>query len=341
MMNRIRRTIAPAFMIALSAAAVTGCSLLPKEPAPLAPPLVKPMDSDVRTVEVKLDTIEYAIHGTGTLESRSMTYVQLEEAGGIVDEVFVKAGDEVEAGDLLLQLEEENLQLDILKRRLDVLKKEKAYADLRSSDNELEQEIALLELHIATEELARLEKRLSDTRVYAPMSGIIAFDSGVEPGDRVAQYQVLYTIADPSDLWIAFSTPLESARSQVVVGSTALVELNDETYTGTVVQTPASAPFVDNDRLRQKYENTIFIMLEDMPEDASLGDWGDVKIVLHRKEDTIVLPNRALRQNFGRTYVQILEGESRREVDVQTGIQSQTEVEIVKGLEIGQLVVMP
>jgi macrolide-specific efflux system membrane fusion protein len=292
-------------------------------------------------VEVKRDTIEYAIHGTGTMESRSMTYVQVEAAGGTVDEVFVKAGDEVRAGDLLLLLEQENLDLDLLKKRLDVYKKEKALHDVRENGNELELKIAMLELEIAREELNKLEERLNATRIYAPTDGVVVYDSRVEPGDRVSQYQVLYTIADPSDLWIAFTTPLESARREVQVGARAEVRLNDEVYIGTVVQTPASAPFVDHERLKEKYGNTIFIEVPELPKDVKLGDSADTKIVLHRKDDAIVLPSRALRQSFGRTYVQILEGEARREVDVETGLQTQSQVEIVKGLEIGQLVVMP
>ncbi len=335
------KRICLATLLATVVVTAAGCSLLPKEPEPLAPPLIKPVDSDVRTVEVKLDTLEYAVHGTGTLESRSMTYVQVEAEEGTVDEVFVKAGDEVRAGDLLIQLERENLDLDMMKKQLDVFKKEKTLNEVRDSGSELEMKIAMLDLQIAREELTKLEERLNATRILAPADGVVVYESGVEPGDRVSQYQVLYTLANPSDLWVAFTTPLESARNDIQVGAKAEFNLDDQVYIGTVVQTPASAPFVDNDRLKAKYGNTIFIEVPDLPADAELGDWGDTKIVLYRKENTIVLPLRALRQSFGRTYVQILEGEARREVDVEIGLQTQSQVEIVKGLEIGQQVVMP
>jgi hypothetical protein len=42
----------------------------------------------------------------------------------------------------------------------------------------------------------------------------------------------------------------------------------------------------------------------------------------------------------GRQFVQIVNGETRREVDVQVGLVNQTEVEIVSGLSEGQQVVV-
>jgi hypothetical protein len=54
----------------------------------------------------------------------------------------------------------------------------------------------------------------------------------------------------------------------------------------------------------------------------------------------IVLPRSAIRSYMGRNYVQIVEGERRKEVDIEVGLTTPTEVEIVKGLEEGQKVVL-
>jgi hypothetical protein len=43
---------------------------------------------------------------------------------------------------------------------------------------------------------------------------------------------------------------------------------------------------------------------------------------------------------MGRDYVQVLEGESRKELDVEKGIVSSTEVEIRKGIKEGQKVIL-
>jgi len=54
----------------------------------------------------------------------------------------------------------------------------------------------------------------------------------------------------------------------------------------------------------------------------------------------VVIPPSALRTLSGRYYVQVVEADgTKREVDVEVGQQTATQVEIIKGLEPGQKVV--
>ncbi|MNE17892.1 Multidrug resistance protein MdtA [compost metagenome] len=66
-----------------------------------------------------------------------------------------------------------------------------------------------------------------------------------------------------------------------------------------------------------------------------------MRIILQQRSDTIVIPKNGLRTYLGRSFVRVLEDGSRlREVDVEAGIEGSTEVEIVKGLEEGEVVVL-
>ncbi|MNP32334.1 hypothetical protein D3C76_1255080 [compost metagenome] len=53
-----------------------------------------------------------------------------------------------------------------------------------------------------------------------------------------------------------------------------------------------------------------------------------------------MIPRGALRSYGGRNYVQILDGQSRKEVDVEQGIVTQTDVEIRQGLKEGQKIII-
>ena len=64
-------------------------------------------------------------------------------------------------------------------------------------------------------------------------------------------------------------------------------------------------------------------------------------IVTKKKDNVLLLPARALRSFLGRNYVQILDGERISELDVEIGIKTITEVEIMNGLEEGQQIILP
>src|SRR4051812_44505077 len=90
----------------------SGCSLLPQEDAPLAPPLVKPVKQNFTTVTAKLGTIEQSVKGYADLDPYIEKYHQFRDSGGRVKEILVRTGDEVKIGDSLLQLEVEGLDME-------------------------------------------------------------------------------------------------------------------------------------------------------------------------------------------------------------------------------------
>jgi len=65
-----------------------------------------------------------------------------------------------------------------------------------------------------------------------------------------------------------------------------------------------------------------------------------VSVITQRKENAVIIPLAALRSYSGRNYVQVVDDKgNKREVDVELGQQTSTDVEIVKGLTPGQKVV--
>lgn len=79
---------------------------------------------------------------------------------------------------------------------------------------------------------------------------------------------------------------------------------------------------------------------KDLPVGIARGTPLTVTIVVNKKEDVLSIPLSALRQNGARNYVQVIEASgTKREVTVKTGIETTTDVEIVKGLQAGQKVV--
>lgn len=315
-----------------------GCSLLPQEEEALKPPLVEPAKQRTELAEVSRGDISQTVKGTAVFEPTHLVYQQFRESGGIVEEVFVKAGDTVEKGDVLVRLSLNDIDLQLKERTLEVEKKSIELQNAILSRDDENIRIKKLEHEIAQLKKEKAQAAFDSLHLYADMSGQVVFMADIEPGDRVAQWEAIVNIADPTEMRLFYS----GGRNlhQVEVGMDVEVTLGNEKVIGTVVQTPSTAPRVSEENLRRQYDERIYIELPEIPANADFGDYADIFIVLKERKDTLVIPSRALRTYMGREYVQVMDGESRQELDVETGIKTATEVEILKGLEEGQKVIL-
>ena len=73
--------------------------------------------------------------------------------------------------------------------------------------------------------------------------------------------------------------------------------------------------------------------------DLRLNQRMNAYVILAMRENALIIPKAGLREFRDRTYVRILDGEVRREVDVEVGIRTDTEVEILEGLSEGDQVI--
>lgn len=91
--------------------------------APLAepPPLVE--DPLVEIVPVEMKTLVDTVNATGRIEPKAEVEMKF-EIGGVVDEVLVKRGQQVEAGTVLARLDTDDLELAVQKADIDLTKQE-------------------------------------------------------------------------------------------------------------------------------------------------------------------------------------------------------------------------
>jgi macrolide-specific efflux system membrane fusion protein len=111
----------------------------------------------------------------------------------------------------------------------------------------------------------------------------------------------------------------------------------DVKLTGTIRQLPSPYGTGASD------EGAIHVAL-DSPPSASTYQSGDkvtVVVQLASKEGALWLPPDAIRSAGGRTFVIINSDSGPKRVDVEIGLQTRDMVEIISGLEEGQIVVGP
>jgi len=335
--NKQRNT----FIVVLLAAsaALGGCSLLPEEQKPLKPPLVKPAQAEVRTVDVVKGSIVRQISSAGHWVPTRIAYYQF-QTGGILDTVEVRSGGTVAQGDVLATLVNEGAEIELLQRELEYEKKKLALEEALQSGNEKAVRIARIDYELAELLLTKTKEKAENTVLRAAEGGLVSYATDLKPGDGVDAERVIAAVADPSGMRLAVEAGSNPVLADIDVGMEAEIVYKGNTLKGVVTQTPSSAPLTDDARLREEYGKTLYIDVEQLPEDAVLGAPADVRIVAARRDDALVVPKRGVRTYFGRTYVQVLEGERRKEVDVETGLENATEIEIVQGVEEGMKIIL-
>lgn len=320
--------------------AVTGCSFIPKEEEVLMPPLVKPTKPTYELHEVKSGEMTKQIVGSAVFESTEVKYQEFRDVVGRIVAVNVKAGDTVKKGDVLIQLETEGLELNLKEKERDVEKAKLALDQAKLSRESQTMRLRMMELEIAEMKLTDARKQLTQKTMVAEMDGLVTAVDAIKPDDLVQLNKPYVTIADPNKLRLSYTASNPSLVADVQVGMHVDVGLKAEKLTGKVVQTPSSSPKTENKQLAEKYSKSLYIQLDKLPQEPVMGLQVDITIVTEHKENVIKIPKAGLEQYLGRTFVKVLEGESVKEVDVEKGLETSNEVEIIRGLKEGQKVIL-
>ena len=330
-------------MIIIASASLYGCSLLPVEEEPLKPPLVQPAQENYATVAVQKGSIVQSVRGNGSFESYFSEAVQFTTKGGRIKEVLVKAGDTVKKGDVLIHLNMDDLDIELKQLQLQQARSKQALGQAKLGKDAEQIHIAELQYEIDSMKYERLRDSVEEKKLVAGMDGKVTFVDNVQEGDIVDVYRTLVMISDPDKLRIAFQASNSPELGSVGVGFSAIVKLSGNVeLEGKVTQTPSSAPQTDDTLLRELYSKSIYVEVADLPDSVDIGTRAEITIILQQRDDVLKIPRSGLRNFLGRTFVRVLEdGNKIREIDVETGIQGSTEIEITEGLEEGMLIVLP
>lgn len=270
----------------------------------------------------------------------------------------------VNSAEEALRIEELNLQkLQAGPSQEDLLALQANYekAVQRKRDAEIDIAIKELEIEMADQEIARaqesvdtqlvsaveraqlsvdrLQAQLADTQVVSPFAGRVTAVNVTE-GREVSAYATAFVVSDESQLEIT-AEPTTAQLERLAEGMA--VELTFSQYPNQVVmgeiyQLPYPYGSGGGTSLEVTDRKT---RISFDAQDLSLkpGDLVRVDVTVAQKEDALWLPPAAIRTFAGRSFVVVLEDDVERRVDVVLGIEGTERVEILEGLEEGQVVI--
>ena len=331
-----------------------GCSLLPDEmPEEEIPVITPPTLSEKPVYTVTTETIETKVRGSGKIMSTVEEALFFVSENGTVKNVHVEVGQQVAAGDLIAELDVTQLENELRQKRLQFRSEELNMKQLlRKADEMTEEELeeAKINFELKRTELVELEEKIARSRLTAPFDGtIVALN--IQPGDTVQAYDTVAVLADMTKLTVAVDIS-ENQLPNIAVGMEAEVDINAHgSHKGRVSRLPVAQDNENNGGYNPWNPNPgknetdspdqyLLIELDNFPEGVARNTPLSAAIIVDRKENAVVIPPSALRTYGGRTYVQVVEEDgTKREVDVEVGLQTPTQVEIIKGLEPGMKVV--
>jgi RND family efflux transporter MFP subunit len=331
---------------------ISGCGILPEEEAALAPPLVQSKREEYQLYKAARKDITKFVKGVGSFEPAEKVDTFFHESGKRLSSIDVKYGQMVKKGTVVVRADNGDLESRIKLKEIDVSKLKIQLAELKDEYNtymalpvgsrpapkdieDLQVRIKLMQLDMeaANIQLDDLSKEQGESVLTAPIDGQVVFIEDVKSGDVVDAYKTLVTIADPSNLQIYCQS---SNVILVKTGMKAELTFDGKKYEGKVVISPDNIPSGSGKR----YENAIVVKSSKVIEGAKLGSTVDISIPIESHKNVVVIPKNGLQRAFGIPIIRIMDGDSKKEFNVETGIETDTEIEITSGLEEGQMVIV-
>ena len=324
----------------------------------------------------RMDLVE-TIPASGIV--RPVTEVRITpEVSGEIVEIFVKEGDNVEEGDLLMKIRQDLYLSQVEQATASLGSLRAQYARQRAEEKQArlnhERSLRLLGMDAISKaeyqhdrtamEIARSSlkaagfvirsgeaqlnqaiENLARTTVYAPMGGTVS-RVDVERGERVVGTSQmsgteLCRIADFSRMEVAVEVG-ESDIVRIVPGDTATVEIDAyprRRFRGFVSQTANSAKNMD---LRFEQVTNFAVRIELLPDTVKFlpGMSAAVSIMTRRRNGCLTVPVEAVFTRNREEFIWTVDqrGNARAQ-RIETGIQQRDRIEILRGVSEDDLVV--
>ncbi len=254
----------------------------------------------VSTITVEPETWQPGIEAIGTAFANRGVDVAT-RAAGIVKEIKFSSNDDVEEGQLLVQLDDETEQADLIaakanierdtaaKRRAETLS-DRGFGSTETLDN------AIAALDAARSMLERVQAAINQKRIVAPFSGTIGIPR-VDLGQYLPVGTVIATLQDLDTMKVDFSVP-EQQIHQLKIGQSVRIGISEEDL-------PYQGKITGIDPKINPSSRLVAVQAHVDNKDGGLrpGQFVFVRIELPEEKDIIALPQTAVVQSLYGTYV--------------------------------------
>ncbi|MBO9729208.1 MAG: efflux RND transporter periplasmic adaptor subunit [Chitinophaga sp.] len=285
---------------------------------------------------VKSSRLDQSIEASGTLQSNEEVEVKPEINGRIIH-LYFKEGTSVKKGDLLVKLYDEDLKAQLQKLKL---QQQLAKTTLERQENLLkingisQQDVDVTRNQVSAyaADMEYTQTQLQKTELRAPFSGKLGLRN-VSEGAIVSSATVITTLQQIDPLKMDFSVA-EKYRNAIKNGDQVnfYVSGDNKEYKGSIY---AIDPKIDlttrTVKLRAIVPNNNGILFP--------GSFAKVKIILKDLPDALMIPSQAVIPGTRDKKVIVADSGKVKFVVVETGLRTESSVQITSGLQAGDTVI--
>ncbi len=283
----------------------------------------------VAAVVVKPQQVSNKVRATGTILADEEVELR-SEISGKVEKIYFSEGTRVRRGDLLVKIDDSELQAqrEKLESQVNLAQDKERRRRLlyeKQSISPEDYEIALNELNAIRAELQLVQARIQKTEIRAPFDGLIGLRY-VSEGSYVSSTTRIASLQNVRKVKIDFSIPERYVRS-VRKGQTVLFNVagQDEKFEGKILAIePKIDPATRSILLRAISANDRGLIVP--------GGFAEMELVLETFPDALMVPTQALVPDDQGQKVYLYRGGVAEEARVETGLRTETEVQVTSGI---------
>jgi membrane fusion protein (multidrug efflux system) len=339
----------------LMALLLWGCGSKDSHPSKASsnPSTARSEERKVEVTEVQIRPISYTVSAVGSLKTLEDVTISPKKAG-VINQIFVKEGDRVKKGQILVQLDDVDARLQVERAEAGVkqaaatvetyrsivpryLKLYEAQVIPQQTLDELIMRVKVDEarLDLAKAELNLARQNLLDHRIVSPIEGVVNLKiASLGEHVNVAPKDEILKIIQMDPLELEFYVP-ENWAGKVHLGSKAqftLKAFSEEKFTATLrFISPTADPATRNVKVKAVVPNPHYRLKP--------GFFAEVTVQTGTNPKALAIPESALFSQEGKFFAFVVQNGVAHRQEVETGHRFKGNVEVLKGIHEGERVV--
>ncbi len=278
---------------------------------------------------------------TGTVIPKSVVKV-FPRTEGWLEEILVDVGDEVEKGEILVKLDDQELLATLAEQQAHrIFTERESQRDARlvkeGAISQSEADRSWMMFGEARAKEQQIETRLSYTEVISPIDGLVTNRVKlINPGELVQPNTHLLDLADTRQMRVQVKVA-EKDLPHIHVGTKTTVRFPSLPVPDNTISAEVSTVFPQLDPRTRT--STVEILVEN-PKGLIRADmYAVADLVLERKSDVLTIPRQAILRIEGESVVFTTDTVVAMKQPVTLGMSSKDMVEVIEGVNEGDMVI--